>query len=173
MTEYEFSEIVKSTKGIILSAIEKYLMADFSHAIDDVAQETYLRAYGHLSKNKFRGDSKITSWLYTIAKNESLRMNKKLIREQEKVKKQTENVLDAKEMQQVGEALFEQNGAMVNLAEIIEQLPVKYRSVLELVATGHSEKEIASLLRIKQGTVKSRVSRAKELAARMSKVKEV
>ncbi len=40
MTESEFTEIVSSTREIVLSAIEKNLAERFSYAIDDVAQET-------------------------------------------------------------------------------------------------------------------------------------
>src|SRR5271157_5838929 len=87
MTEKEFADIVGSTKKIVLSAIEKHLSARFYHAIDDIAQESYLRAYRSIIKNKFRGDSKIETWLYAIARNEALRMNDRLAREEEKFKK--------------------------------------------------------------------------------------
>ena len=54
MTETVFAEIIKETKGVVLSAIEKTLFNRFYHAIDDVAQETYLRAYKSLDRNQFR-----------------------------------------------------------------------------------------------------------------------
>ena len=42
MNEKEFSAIVAETKAVVLSAIEKNLAERFYHAVDDVAQETYL-----------------------------------------------------------------------------------------------------------------------------------
>ena len=87
MTEEEFAAIVGRTKKIVLSAVRKHLAARFSYVIDDVAQETYLRGYRHLAGSWFRNESSIESWLYAIARNESLRMNKKLVREEEKAEK--------------------------------------------------------------------------------------
>nr|WP_231293371.1 sigma factor [Leptospira sp. serovar Kenya] len=91
MTESEFTEIVSSTREIVLSAIEKNLAERFSYAIDDVAQETYFRAYKALKKDQFRQESKLSTWLYTIARNESLRMNDKLRKEEERAEKLTKS----------------------------------------------------------------------------------
>ena len=84
MTEQEFIKIVDETQGLVLSAIEKNLPERFYHAIDDIAQETYFRAYKSLKKNKFKGKSTVQTWVYTIARNETLRMYKKLDREEKK-----------------------------------------------------------------------------------------
>ncbi len=61
MTETEFARIVHATKAVVLSAVEKHLAGRFYHAIDDVVQETYLRAYRSLTSDKFRGDSAIST----------------------------------------------------------------------------------------------------------------
>lgn len=161
MTEREFAEIVNDTKGIVLSAIETHLSNHFSHAIDDVVQETYLRAYRSLVNNTFRDDSKLSTWLYTIAKNECFRMNKKLSREEIKFQKSVE-------MMRLGE----QRGSEYStdrelLRELIIQLPEKYRSVMELISLGFSEKAIAEKLNLKRGTVKSRASRGREMLQRI------
>jgi RNA polymerase sigma-70 factor (ECF subfamily) len=63
MTEAEFTEIVESTKRVVLSAIEKNLYPRFLHAIDDVVQETYLRAYKSLQKKQFEGRSALPTSL--------------------------------------------------------------------------------------------------------------
>ncbi|PKL17276.1 MAG: RNA polymerase subunit sigma-70 [Spirochaetae bacterium HGW-Spirochaetae-5] len=156
MTEKEFAEIVKRTKKTVLSAIEKNLSARFYHAIDDVAQETYLRAYNGLAKNSFRGDSSIETWLYRIARNESLRMNQKLIREEEKAKKIQENASHS----------FTQktdSGETAYLQDHLKLLPDKYRSVLTLISQGFNIKDISQKLGIRPGTVKSRTSRGKDM----------
>jgi hypothetical protein len=57
MNEREFAKIVAETKGIVLSAIEKHLDFRFSHAIDDVVQESYLRAKKSLVKGAFTEES--------------------------------------------------------------------------------------------------------------------
>lgn len=164
MNEKEFAAIVTDTKGVVLSAIEKNLAERFYHAIDDVAQETYLRAYKSLMKEKFRGDSAIGTWLYRIAVNESLRMNQKLKREEEKQKKS----ISAFEMEPEKESMTEE---IIELKNAIPKLPEKYRDVLSLVFEGRSNNEIALKLKIMPGTVKSRTFRGKEMLHKLIKEK--
>jgi len=155
MTEREFAEIVGRTKKAVLSAIEKNLASRFYHSIDDVVQETYLRAYGSLTRGKFRGESSIETWLYTIARNESLRMNEKLMREERKEKKIIE------EEKNPAENYHDENLDL--LQENISRLPEKYGSVLNLVSLGYSMNQISEKLGINVGTVKSRISRGKKI----------
>jgi RNA polymerase sigma-70 factor (ECF subfamily) len=157
MTENNFAEIINASKGIVLSAVSKHLSENYYMVIDDVVQETYLRAYKSISKNGFRGDSAINTWLYTIAKNESLRMNEKLDREEKKFSRSVEKFIPE---------MDEKNDHKENIEELysnIMKLPAGYMRVMKLVAEGYSEKEIALKLGIKQGTVKSRASRGREI----------
>jgi len=158
MNEREFAEFVKDTKKTVLTAIGKNMTPRFYHAIDDVAQETYIRAYRALEKNSFKGDSSIETWLYTIARNESLRMNKKLLREEEKSKK----VLTA-----FGETVTEDYSSDSEDAEFMNEhislLPDKYRDVLLLSSQGFNISDISQKLGIPSGTVKSRSARGKKM----------
>lgn len=158
MTDAEFAAIINETKSVVLSSIEKNLAARFFHAIDDVVQETYFRAYKSLARNKFRGDSTISSWLYAIARNESLRMNRSLAREELKFQKSLEKMTEYE-----SSSTDADEGIIQELYENITMLPDKYRSVIDLVSQGFSEKEIADKLGIKTGTVKSRASRGREI----------
>ncbi len=153
MTDADFAAIVRDTKKIVLSAIEKNLAERFYHAIDDVAQETYLRAFRSLARGSFRNDSSVGTWLYAIARNESLRMNKKLMREEEKALRAVPAAY----------AAAEEHGSTDGLHESINRLPEKYRSVLQLLAAGMRINEISAKLGIKPGTVKSRASRGKQI----------
>lgn len=164
MNEKEFAAIVQRTKGTVLSAIEKNLAERFYHAIDDVAQETYLRAFNSLSKGKFRGDSSVDTWLYRIAVNETLRINQKLKREEEKQKKS----IQAFDMEPASESMAEE---MALLKNAIPHLPEKYRDVLELIFSGYGINEIALKLKIMPGTVKSRGSRGREMLYKIIKEK--
>ncbi|TGK02812.1 RNA polymerase sigma factor [Leptospira langatensis] len=169
MGEEEFSRFVEGTREIVLAAISRYLYERFAYAIDDVAQETYLRAYKALQKNQFRGDSKLTTWLYTIARNESIRMNENLIREETKAEKAGKR---SKEETRTFAAEKEPDETLDlptwEKAKIwISNLPDAYKSVIEYYLSGYSEKEIAEALGVPAGTVKSRAARGKEMLRRM------
>jgi len=151
VTDTEFAAIVGRTKKIVLSAVRKHLAARFSYAIDDVVQETYLRGYRHLVKDLFRNESSI----------ESLRMNKKLVREEEKAEKAGE-----RQNEYPREELSQEDAEYLN--SLIDRLPDKYREVMLLKGQGMSEYEIAGRLGINTGTVKSRFSRGKEMLHKIS-----
>lgn len=159
-----FASIVEETKGIVLKAIRKNLFSEYYYAVDDVAQETYIRAYRSLVKNKFNRESKLSSWLYTIAKNESIRMNKKLKRGEKRREKYAEYNIEY--LKGIGEnnieEKIEKDRMIEKLNEVIGQLPEKYEDVINLYIKGFKEKEISRFLSIPRGTVKSRIHRAKE-----------
>ena len=158
MNEHKFAAIVKDTKPIVLGAIEKNLIAAYYHFIDDVAQETYLRAYRALSKNSFKGDSSLSTWLYTIAKNEAKRMNLKLLKEEIKTKRKAE-----KEYQQADTKMGKIDIDIIALNSGINNLPHKYKEVLLLIKDGYTIEEVSTQLGMSSGTVKSRISRGKDI----------
>ncbi|MBP9885494.1 MAG: RNA polymerase sigma factor [Leptospiraceae bacterium] len=162
MTNSDFTEIVNSTKSIVLSAIEKNLAERFFHSIDDVVQETYLRAYKALVNGKFREESKLSTWLYAIARNESFRMNEKLMREERKIERAT---LRIKEETHLDDNIQDQPNLLI---KYLKQIPEKYKTILLHYSEGFSEKEIAEKLSIKQGTVKSRAFRGKEFLRKIA-----
>ena len=168
MNECEFAAIVKDTKSIVLAAIEKNLIATYYHFIDDVAQETYLRAYRALYKGNFKGDSSLSTWLYAIARNEAKRMNLKLSKEEIKTKRKAE-----KEFQKVNSKMDKLDIDILALNEGINSLPNKYKEVLLFVKDGYSIEEISLELGVNSGTVKSRISRGKEILRRVLEDKNV
>ncbi len=171
MNEKTFAKIVEKTKGIVLSAIKKHLFNDYFYAIDDVAQETYIRAYKSLVKNKFKEEAKLSSWLYVIAKNESLRMNKKLKREEERREKYAERRVKSytKEFFYNVDDEMSRNESIQKLKNAIVELPDKYKDVFSLYVKGYNEKQIAESLSISRGTVKSRTHRGKEMLSNILK----
>jgi RNA polymerase sigma-70 factor (ECF subfamily) len=158
MTEKEFAGIVGATKAAVLAAVRRHLAARFYHAVDDAVQDTYLRAFGALKKGAFRGRSSVLSRLYTIAKNESIRLTRRLAREEEQSARAGEALLAGGR----GHAPEE----LERVKKRIETLPEKYRQVFLLVCSGRSEQEIASCLSIARGTVKSRAHRGRALLQR-------
>jgi len=164
MDQEAFASVVEETKGIVLKAVRKTLFSEYYYAIDDVVQETYIRAYRSLVKNKFKEESKLSSWLFTIARNESIRMNRKLKsgerRREKYVEKNLEYLNDSEENNI--EEKMERDDLIEKLNEAVKKLPDKYKEVIDLYIKGFNEKEIANFLSISRGTVKSRIHRGKE-----------
>ncbi|MBP8081788.1 MAG: RNA polymerase sigma factor [Spirochaetes bacterium] len=158
MTENEFAALFRETKKIVLSAIGRHLSRQYSHYIDDVVQETYIRFVRNADKKVFPDERSRNNYLYTIAKNESLRASEKLRREEIKANKaiKADLVKESRE-DTAGDENYE------FLHEYISKLPSKYRDVVSLLAEGRSEKEISEKLDIKCGTVKSRSHRARAM----------
>ena len=164
MNEKEFTKIVNSTKKVVLNAIRKHLQPEYYESIDDVAQEVYMRAFNSLSQGKFRKESEISTWLHTIARNESIRMNDKQNREIEKTEAMKPDVKEEYTMDLESEDSNEKS----YLKELLNALPEKYKKVMELDVLGYKDKQIAQMLQISAGTVKSRNSRARDLLRKMA-----
>lgn len=175
MNEECFARIVEETKGVVLSAIKKNLFSEYYYAIDDVVQETYIRAYRSLVKNKFRENSKLSSWLYTIAKNESIRMNKKLKRGEKRRKNYMEERVDSLGFVKCNpvQERMEEDELIDRLLECIEDLPEKFRPVMDLYVRGFDNNQISNFLSIPRGTVKSRIHRGKKKLKNIMQREEV
>lgn len=173
MTSEEFTLIVEKTHYIVLSAIKKNLFCEYFSYIDDVVQETYLRAYNAFEKEQLNDLTKLNGWIYTIARNESIRFNKKNSKKRDIEKKYgeflefRENDNDDKNENWVREK-------MESVKQTSERLPYKYRMVFDLFLNGQNESLISEELNIPKGTVKSRLHRAKKFVCKVfaSKNKE-
>ncbi|MGV3666439.1 MAG: RNA polymerase sigma factor [Leptospira bouyouniensis] len=158
MVTFDFETVVKETKYLVLKTIGETLIDRFDDATEDVVQEVYFRVFKSLEKGGFDGRSKISTWIYTIAKNESLRMNEKRLREEEKAKRFLQK--NKSDLFQV-----EDNNSFLKedwIESMLQSIPEVYRNTLRLYLSGKSMEEIAIELQIKQGTVKSRLFRTKE-----------
>ncbi|XDD48487.1 RNA polymerase sigma factor [Leptospira sp. WS39.C2] len=158
MADFDFETVVKETKYLVLKTIGDTLIDRFDDATEDVVQEVYFRVFKSLEKGGFDGRSKISTWIYTIARNEALRMNEKRLREEEKAKRY---------LQKNKTNLFqsEENDTFLKdewIESIVQKIPEVYRQTLRLYLSGRTMEEIAKEMQVKQGTVKSRLFRTKE-----------
>lgn len=63
-----FGELMRTTQRALYFHLRTLL---YSHAdVDDVLQLTYIKVYQNL--HQFKGESKLTTWIYRIATNEAL-----------------------------------------------------------------------------------------------------
>ncbi|MDF3819937.1 sigma-70 family RNA polymerase sigma factor [Leptospira sp. 96542] len=158
MTDSEFNQVVSDTKRLVFKAIGDTLIDRFDDATDDVVQEVYFRVYKALQKGNFDGRSKISTWIYTIARNEAIRMNQKRLREEEKAKR----YLDQGMVKTATEEIKDDSDKKEWIESALIKVPAVYQNALRMYLAGHSMEEIAKHMDIKEGTVKSRLFRAKE-----------
>lgn len=144
----------------------------------DLVQETFLNAYRGF-KN-FRGEAKISTWLYSIASRACLRMRRRRKGEPERELSLDEFIPSSQgefRLQIPVEGLSPEE-ALQNkelrqaLDDAINKLPKKYKMVLVLRdMEGLSAKEVGAIMGLNERAVKSRLHRARlfvrrELSAR-------
>lgn len=133
-----------------------------SEAADDIAQDVFLAVYERMYT--FRGECSMKSWLLTIARNKSLSYLKSSF-----IRKVTlmEAITHQNAAPSAESELFDRQ-ATRELWEAVMALPVKFREVIILdYHYGLPIKEIASMLQISEGTVKSRNHRARNKLTRL------
>ena len=149
-----------------------------TEAAKDLVQETFLNAYRGF-KN-FRGDARISTWLYTIASRVCLRMRRKRkgAPERELSLDQFIPTSDGEFRLQIPVEGLSPEDALQNkqlreaLDTAIDRLPQKYKMVLVLRdMEGVSAKEVGAIMGLNERAVKSRLHRARlfvrrELSAR-------
>ena len=132
----------------------------------DMTQETFIKAYNSLSS--FRGDSKFSVWLYRIATNVCLdflrsRSRKPTVSLSMEDDDGEEVELDIADESQSPERLLERGLTRDAVRRGLNALSPEYRQILLLrEIQGLSYEEIADVLTLEVGTVKSRIFRARK-----------
>ncbi len=128
----------------------------------DLVQETFLAAYR--SFQNFRGDSSFITWLYGIFRNllKKHRQRQRIfINKFGSFQQNTANNLVSPDSPET-DAEYGEEKYLINNA--ISELPDKYSEILILRHfENFSYEEIASILNINTGTVKSRIHKARKL----------
>lgn len=132
----------------------------------DMTQEAFIKAYNSLPS--FRGDSKFSVWLYRIVSNVCLDFLRSRNRHPT-VSISVENddgeetELDIADESQSPEELLERKLTREAVRQGLDALPEDYRQILLLrEIQGLSYEEIAEVLSLEIGTVKSRIFRARK-----------
>ncbi len=127
-------------------------------------QDALLQAYGAL--NRFRGESSLFTWLYRIVVNQAHNHYRKESRRQ-LPSLEGSHIDPADQVSGIAE-YFEQNEEFTTLMSALQELEQAFREIVILhYFDGLSYEEIAEYLQIKQGTVKSRLNKARELLRRI------
>ncbi len=131
--------------------------------VDDLAQDIFLQIY--IAAKKFKGESLVKTWIYSIAKftiNNKLR-KKKLIYfwqfgQSNGINAMQENLID----DSTPEKLMQKSEQQQVIQKGLDQLDIKSQEVLMLYEwSDFSYEQIAEILAINIGTVKSRINTAR------------
>jgi RNA polymerase sigma-70 factor (ECF subfamily) len=144
------------------------MLVDYDEACD-VVQEAFLSAYRAI--RSFRGESKFSTWLYGIVVNHA---RNRIKQAQSRLRHETRSIDDPIEMKNdsvsrqvpdCGESAadeLEKKEVERKVQDCIGSLEGEYREVLVLRdIQGFSYEEIGDMLKLPEGTVKSRLFRAR------------
>lgn len=122
---------------------------------EDVYQDVLIRVAQRI--DGFAGDSRFTTWLYTVARNAAIDH----LRRQKKVE-----TLDEARAMSDAERVSSLIASRADLRALLEALPEHYRVVVTLRdVEGRTYEEIANTLDIPLNTVRSRLARGRALLA--------
>lgn len=163
-----FEQLVKRYQNKIYNLACRFL----GNRVDayDLAQETFIRLYQSLPR--FRGESSLRTWLYRITVNvcrdELRRQKRRNIVSVEDKKADTENNNVYGNYLHAGvsspEEILERKEFCSKVQSCLYSLPEKHRLILVMrEIQGMSYEEIAEILQCPRGTVKSRLSSARQV----------
>lgn len=133
-----------------------FLLTRNHHAADDISQDVFLQAYLHI--DSFRGQSSVKTWLISITRNRFFNYKKSSF-----IRRITLlDYLHPAASTNSAEEEYIKRTYTDSIWQMVMKLPHKYREVLVLDAKYELPlAEIASMLQVSIGTVKSRLHRAR------------
>ncbi len=138
----------------VLNYLRSYL--DDRQLAEEVLQDVMMAVWNHAGS--FRGESKVRTWMLTIARNRAINAGRRY----------TPRMVELDENLHTGENSplehAEAHHQAHALRQAIRELPKFHQEILILVFyQGLSGQEVAEVLGVSVGTVKSRLHRAKEM----------
>jgi RNA polymerase sigma-70 factor (ECF subfamily) len=135
---------------------------------EDVAQDAFVRAYRSL--NYFRGDAEFSTWLYRIVTNLSLNR----VKQMQRINKHELPMLETTTSGVGHEPSYVHSlDTSSHIERALHELPTLQRAVVILRhMNGLSTKQVSSILRCTEGTVKTHLHRAiKKLQSKLEFLK--
>jgi RNA polymerase sigma factor (sigma-70 family) len=158
-----FKALVEKYHSLVFSVVRGILGRRYE--VEDVTQEVFIKVYRKL--HTFRGDARLSTWIYRIARNEAINA---VSRSRPQLETIDESALYAGGAQNPDETLDRKHSRRI-VEELLASLDERQRVAIELRYMGEkSYGEIADIMGIPIGTVKTYIYRAK---AAMKKELEV
>lgn len=152
-----FEELFERYKGMIFNLTTR--MAGNPSRGEDLAQEVFLRAYRYL--DRFRGNSSFKTWLYRVAINHCRSQLGRRALPTVDIDDEERGV-DVADERRGPESLAEAHDLAHRVNQALRELPRKYREAVVLRdLQGFTYEEIAKVLKVRIGTVRSRIARGR------------
>ncbi|WP_458125175.1 RNA polymerase sigma factor [Paenibacillus sp. Z3-2] len=149
-----------------------YFLTKSAELADDLSQEVFIRAYSGIAH--YRGECSLKTWLLTITRNTTFTYRKSkffrsslwgetLSMETEREHSSQRIMIPEKDTHPSAEMEVMRKEHVHEIWDIVLALPKKFREILLLhLKYELTTSEIAEMLKISSGTVKSRLSRGKD-----------
>ena len=154
--EAAFRALIETYEARVFAVAGRTLGAAHAARVEDVCQECFLRVFSSLKRFDPRGPAKLSTWILTIATRlcfDELRRHKRTLDE----------LPDDLPAAPITEELALERALQRRVERALATLPPDLRATFALRVTGElSVVETAHALGVDEGTVKSRLSRARE-----------
>lgn len=164
-----FREIVNKYKSVVYNHSRNFLRN--AQEAEDATQEIFINIFNNLKK--FRGESKLSTWIYRITVNTCKNKLKQIKRlkaniideiideDDDESKKMIENIRENKDKEP--DNIFTQKNLRTVIYKKMKELTEEQRTVIILRdINGLSYEEIAKVMKISVSAVKSKLFRARE-----------
>jgi RNA polymerase sigma-70 factor (ECF subfamily) len=133
-----------------------FVLTKREEVADDLMQEVFLSAFQHM--HTFRGESTVKTWLLSMTRNKSLNYLKSAFFRKVIL---VDRVFPNKAVRSAEQEMMDRIET-TEIWDFVLKLPLKYREIILLEAHyAYTEQEMANLLGVPRGTVKSRLNRAR------------
>ena len=160
-----FAAIVEMYERPIFSYLYKLSFRGLTREeVEDLVQEVFLKAYCNIHAFDLARGTKFSTWLYTIARNHCLSVQRKKTVDLERLDtdiSEMKTLADRESYSPRDEVLEKERSQKV--ADAIALLPEEQKSALLMqYYEGLTYQEIAIIMSCSSGTVKSRLARARD-----------
>lgn len=152
-----FEDLVREYQDRIFNLC-RYMLGNARDA-EDAAQDVFFKAFQRL--DDFKPEASLFTWLYRIGVNTCLDYKRKSFL---RAFYQVEQGIPSPPDESTPDKIYQSKETAIAIHRALAGLPAKLRATIVLREIEHlSYEEIAVILRISTGTVKSRISRAREM----------
>ncbi len=167
--ERAFTELVGRFRARVSNLISRVL--NDRESSDDLAQEVFVRVFVH--RRNYRTGSKFSTWVFTIAANLAKNEIRRRVRRRNWFSLDaltevfSDSIIQLADPTEGREQVLEREQLQGAVGQAIATVPEKYRLALVLRdIEGLSYEEIAEVLGVPGGTVRSRINRARSMLKR-------